>query len=55
MKPYQLAQSAVTDLKSAIYTLLQERADSWGLKNVEIGRALGVYFDREGRHAGQIP
>lgn len=39
---YQLAQKAVSDLKTAIYILLFE-PNSDGLTNAEIGRSLGIY------------
>lgn len=50
--PYMLAQAAIAQLKSAIYRLLQEYPD--GLKNVEIGRLLGILTGHV-RHEGHIP
>jgi len=50
--PYYLAQSAMAELKSAIHLLLSDAPD--GLKNVEIGRALGIYTGHV-RHEGHIP
>ncbi len=51
--PYQLAQRALADLKAAILILL-ESAGKNGLRNVDIGRALGIYSGHVG-HEGHIP
>jgi hypothetical protein len=51
-EPYQLAQHAVSDLKTSIYLLLKTSPD--GLKNVEIGKSLGIYGGHA-RHQGHIP
>jgi len=51
--PYHIAQSAIADLKSAIYLILGQ-ADSGGLSNVEIGKALGIYQGHI-KHEGHIP
>lgn len=51
--PYHIAQSAIADLKSAVYMLLKnEQTD--GLLNVEIGKALGIYQGHI-KHEGHIP
>lgn len=51
-KPYPLAQQAMADLRSAIWLLL-EAAPVEGLKNSQIGRALGIYSGHVG-HEGHI-
>jgi len=43
---YALAQRAIADLKAAVYSLLQSGPQN-GMKNSEIGRALGI-------HAGHV-
>lgn len=50
---YKDAQLAVSLLKAAVYRLLLD-ADAEGLKNVEIGRALGIHAGHA-RHEGHIP
>jgi len=50
--PYQVAQTGMAQLKSAIYSLLQSNPK--GLKNVEIGKALGIYKGHVS-HLGHIP
>jgi hypothetical protein len=50
---YHLAQSAISDLKGAIYSLLQNSPKD-SLSNAEIGRSLGIYTGHEG-HEGHIP
>ena len=52
MNPYHLAQHALADLKTSILLLLEQNPD--GLKNVEIGKALGIYAGHV-RHEGHIP
>ncbi len=49
---YFLAQSAMAQLKSAIYQVLAEAPG--GLKNSEIGRILGIYMGHI-EHEGHIP
>lgn len=49
---YQISQRAIADLKSSIYALL-ELQNGMGMKNSEIGRALGIYTGHEG-HEGHI-
>ena len=49
---YAKAQTAIADLKAAIYCVLLE-AVPYGLKNVDIGRALGIYSGHM-RHEGHI-
>lgn len=44
---YQISQKAIADLKFAIYMIL-ELHNGDGLKNSEIGRALGIYTGHEG-------
>ena len=50
--PYVLAQDAMAKLREAVYILLKESSSS-GLKNSQIGRALGIYSGHE-RHEGHI-
>ena len=49
---YELAQSALVQLKTAIFKALQAATDE-GLRNVDIGRALGIYQSHKG-HEGHI-
>jgi hypothetical protein len=49
---YHLAQSAISDLKAAIYVVL-ENASEEGLRNAKIGRSLGIYTGHKG-HEGHI-
>ncbi|MCJ7975144.1 hypothetical protein LOS88_20230 [Aeromonas veronii] len=49
---YQLAQSAIADLKSAVYLTLEASGDA-GLTNAELGRSLGIYGGHVG-HEGHI-
>ena len=51
-RAYSVAQKAIADLKSAIYTILASASDA-GLRNADIGRALGIYTGHEG-HEGHI-
>ena len=53
MEPYKLAQHALADLKTAILITLRNGPEK-GMKNAEIGRALGIYQGHEG-HEGHIP
>lgn len=50
---YSLAQRAMADLKSAVYTLLK-RSSQGGMRNADIGRALGIYAGHI-EHEGHIP
>ena len=52
---YHTAQRALADMKAAIYGILGE-AGKEGLRNVHIGRQLGLYSGHgsEGRHEGHI-
>ena len=52
-QPYLLAQTAIAQLKAAIYTVLKESPEN-GLTNVEIGRLLGIYMGHKG-HQGHMP
>jgi len=51
-EPYQIAQKAIAELKTAVYSILKE-AGSSGLKNVQVGKALGIYTGHV-RHEGHI-
>lgn len=51
--PYELAQTGITFLKSAVYNLLRENKIDSGLTNAELGRALGIYGGHV-RHEGHI-
>ena len=50
-EPYALAQRAMADLKAAVYLLLKNC--STGLRNADIGRALGIYAGHI-EHEGHI-
>lgn len=50
--PYSIAQSAIADLKTAIYMIL-EKSES-GMTNVDIGKSLGIYQGHI-KHEGHIP
>ncbi len=52
IRPYQLAQRALADLKIAIHEVLS-CAPKEGLTNAQVGRALGIYGGHEG-HEGHI-
>lgn len=45
--PYRHAQRSIAELKAAILSVLKEGPEE-GLRNVEIGRALGIYEGHEG-------
>ena len=47
-----MAQSAIADLKSAIYMSLEESGIN-GLSNAELGKSLGIYSGHIG-HEGHI-
>jgi len=49
---YQLAQTAIANLKAAIYNVVSN--SHHGLKNSEIGRMHGIYTGHI-RHEGHIP
>lgn len=51
-KAYQISQRAIADLKAAIYIILDLHRGN-GMKNAEIGRALGIYTGHDG-HEGHI-
>ena len=53
MDSYIIAQKAITELKSAIFLLLKN-APGDGLKNSEIGKALGIYHGHNNQHEGHI-
>jgi hypothetical protein len=50
---YHRAQSALSNLKAAIYEVLRD-ASPEGLTNAQIGRMLGIYAGHVG-HEGHIP
>jgi hypothetical protein len=50
---YALAQRAMADLKAAVYMLLKT-GPAGGLRNADIGRALGIYAGHI-EHEGHIP
>lgn len=52
-EPYLLAQAAIAQLKGAIHKVLT-RAPEDGIKNVDIGRLLGIYMGHV-EHEGHIP
>ena len=52
-RAYGMAQGAMSELKAAIFLLLTEASEP-GLRNVDIGRALGIYAGHEA-HEGHIP
>lgn len=49
---YPIAQEAMSKLRSSVYMLLKQAPDE-GMKNSEIGRALGIYSGHVG-HEGHI-
>lgn len=51
MSAYGRAQVAIAELKEAVRTVLMEAHG--GLRNVDIGRTLGIYAGHEG-HEGHI-
>jgi len=52
MRPYQKAQRAMADLKTAIHELFID--ENTELTNVEIGKSLGIYHGHSGKHQGHI-
>ena len=52
-EPYILAQRAIADLKAAVFILLK-KGPKEGMRNADIGRALGIYAGHVG-HEGHIP
>lgn len=50
---YAEAQAAIASLKSAVYRVLLNAAPD-GLRNVDVGRALGIYAGHV-KHQGHIP
>jgi hypothetical protein len=52
-EPYLLAQAAIAQLKGAIHSVLAH-APEGGVKNVDIGRLLGIYMGHV-EHEGHIP
>jgi hypothetical protein len=51
-EPYLLAQAAIAQLKGAVHSVLSRAPE--GLKNVEIGKLLGIYTGHV-EHEGHIP
>lgn len=51
MSEYGRAQVAIAELKEAVRSILKEAED--GLRNVDIGKTLGIYAGHEG-HEGHI-
>jgi DNA-binding IclR family transcriptional regulator len=51
-EPYLLAQAAIAQLKGAVHSVLSRAPE--GLKNVEIGKLLGIYMGHV-EHEGHIP
>ena len=49
---YQLAQTSLANLKTAIRILLTNQSE--GLTNAQIGRSLGIYYGHSGKHEGHI-
>lgn len=49
---YNLAQRAISDLKTAVYVVLNESDHE--LTNAEIGRKLGIYHGHSGQHEGHV-
>ena len=54
VESYQRAQHAISELKTAIFMILMEHSEE-GLRNVEIGKKLGINMGHKGRHDGYIP
>ena len=52
IEAYSAAQKAMAGLKSAVYSILALAGEA-GLRNVDIGRALGIYAGHE-KHQGHI-
>lgn len=52
-EPYAIAQRAMADLKAAVYLLLKN-GPAEGMRNADIGRALGIYAGHV-EHEGHIP
>lgn len=51
---YRQAQQAMAELKAAIRSLLDTAGDE-GLRNVDIGKTLGIYAAHHEQHVGHIP
>ena len=54
VEAYHLAQRAVADLKAAILMLIKDQDTGEGLRNVDIGRRLGIYGGHV-KHVGHVP
>lgn len=52
--PYQIAQHGIAKLKSAIFLLLKDAPEE-GMRNSDIGRALGIGYGHSGKHKDHIP
>jgi hypothetical protein len=53
IRPFELAQRAIADLKIAVFHILISGPRT-GLKNSEIGRALGLYMRVESGAGGKL-
>lgn len=51
--PYQQAQHALVELKTAVLRFLEAKGKK-GARNVQVGRSLGIYAGHIG-HVGHIP
>ena len=52
LRAYSTAQKAMASLRSAVYSTLAFAGET-GMRNVDIGRALGIYGGHDG-HEGHI-
>ncbi len=52
--PYHIAQRGLTDLKAAIYLILKNGPEE-GIRNVDVGRTLGISYGHSGKHQDHIP
>ncbi|MBT6568272.1 MAG: hypothetical protein HON19_05155 [Flavobacteriales bacterium] len=52
VKAYNLAQRAISDLKTAVHLVLSNSDEP--LTNAGIGRKLGIYHGHSGQHEGHI-
>lgn len=52
--PYQIAQKAIVELKTAVYLVLKENSEN-GLRNVDVGRLLGIGYGHSGKHQDHVP
>lgn len=52
--PYHIAQRGLADIKAAIYLVLKNAPEE-GMRNVDIGRTLGINYGHSGKHHDHIP